>query len=94
MGRMFSGIVLAIMLIANNYIISAYYSPENFGRDLLIQKKFRCIRYYQDKNDYNKFMEKSCVSYQNDNNIFNEEKALFVHSNILISLFGTIIMLK
>lgn len=90
----FPRIAVAIMLLANNYIISAYYSPENFGHDKLIQKKYRCIRYYQDKTDYNKFMEKSCIPYQNDNHIFSEEKALYTQSNILISLFGTMIMLK
>lgn len=95
MGRTFPCVIVALMLIANNYIISAYYSPENFGHKQLVQKKFRCIRYYQDKDDYNKFMEKTCVPYQKDNNIFTEEKALYTHSNILISLFGTMmIMLK
>ena len=97
MSRTFSGVIIAMLLFANNYIISAYYSPQNFGRDMLLQKKYRCIRYYQDKDavgDYNKFMEKSCVPYQSDNNIFNERKVLYTQSNLLISVFGAMIMLK
>jgi hypothetical protein len=95
MRRTFPCVIVALMLVANNYIISAHYSPENFGNDKLVQKKFRCIRYYQDKDDYNKFMDKSCIPYQKDNSIFNDEKALYTHSNILISVFGTMmIMLK
>lgn len=91
---LFSRIVVAILFIANNYILSSYYSPDNFGLERLVQKKYRCIRYYQDKKDYNKFMEKSCTPYQKDYEQFREEKALYTQSNILISLFGTMIMFK
>lgn len=82
------GILIIAMLIVNNYIISTYYSPENFGRDKLIQKKYRCIRYYQDKDDYNKFMEKSCKPYMKDNRIFNDEKSFHEQANLIISLFA------
>lgn len=91
---LFPRVIVTILLIANNYILSSHYSPDNFGHQKLMQKKYRCIRYYEDKNDYNKFMEKSCIPYQNDFRKFNEEKTLYRQSNILISLFGTMILLK
>lgn len=91
---LFPRVIVTILLIANNYILSSYYSPYNFGHEKLIQKKYRCIRYYQDKNDYNKFMEKSCIPYKKDFQQFSEERSLYTQSNILISLFGTMIMLK
>ena len=92
--KLFPNLVVIILLIANNYMISANYTPENFGRDKLIQKKYRCIRYYQDKNDYNKLMEKTCIPYKMENDKFNEERNYYDHANILISVFGTIILLQ
>lgn len=87
-------LIILAMLVANNYIISVYYSPEKFGRDKLIQKKYRCIRYYQDTNDYNKLMERTCIPFKKENDKFSENKAFYNHANLLISVFGTIILLK
>ena len=66
--------VIVFIIAVNNYIISVNYSPDNFDRSKLLQKKFRCIRYYQDTNDYNKHLEKTCQYFKEDNEKFTNEK--------------------
>lgn len=76
----------------NNYIIATKYSPDNFDRSKLLQKKFRCIRYYQHTNDYNKHMEKTCKFYEDDNKKFMDEKEKYEQINKIATIAGLLIV--
>jgi hypothetical protein len=78
----------------NNYIISTQYSPDNFDRSKLLQKKFRCIRYFQDTNDYNKHMDKTCKNYKEDNRRFMDEKEKYEQINKIATIAGLLIVLS
>ena len=69
------------------------YIPSLFDRSKLLQKKFRCIRYYQDSNDFNKHMEKTCVRHIDDNMRFSNEKRLYKSINNVAIIVNTIAML-
>ena len=84
----FPVIIILMTILVNNYIIYTNYTPDLFGHDKLIKKSYRCIRYYQNGNDYNKYMEKSCIPYIKDNQAFSEAKSLYTQSNIILTLFG------
>lgn len=78
--KIFYYMIVVLIIAINNYIIETNYSPNNFDRTKLLQKKFRCIRNYQDTMYYNKHMEKTCKYYKNDNEIWMNKKKL--HENI------------
>lgn len=84
--------VIVFIIAMNNYVISVHYSPDTFNRTKLLQKKFRCIRYYQDTNDYNKHMEKTCVIYKDDNKKFMDEKTLYEKMNKIAMCAGLLIV--
>jgi len=84
--------VIVFIIAMNNYVISVNYSPDNFDRSMLLQKKFRCIRYYQDTNDFNKHMEKTCKNYKEDNRRFMDEKKMYEHINKIATMAGLLIV--
>lgn len=84
--------VIVIIMAMNNYVISTQYSPDNFDRSMLLQKKFRCIRYYHDTNDYNKHMEKTCKNYKEDNRRFMDEKTMYEQMNKIATMTGLFIV--
>lgn len=86
--------VIVIIMAMNNYIISTQYSPDNFDRSKLLQKKFRCIRYFQDTNDYNKHMDKTCKNYKEDNRRFMDEKEKYEQINKIATMAGLLIVLS
>lgn len=59
-------IVLYIFIVFNyqQYIINrGKYDVEHFSRKMLIQQKYRCIRYFEN-NDFDKNVEKKCQPYK------------------------------
>jgi len=84
--------VIVFIITVNNYIISTNYSPNKFDRSMLLQKKYRCIRYYQDTNDYNKNMEKTCISYKKDIDEWTKKKYMYDVINKIAILTGLLIV--
>lgn len=84
--------VIVFIIAMNNYIITTNYSPDNFDRSKLLQKKFRCIRYYQDVNDYNKHMEKTCVYFKQDHQTWMDEKRVYEQINRAATIAGMLIV--
>ena len=81
--------LLSLVLIAifSDYVFTMNYNPNNFNREMLMQKKYRCIRYFDNNGDYNKHMDKSCLSYKNDYALFNYKKKVLSIVSIVTSLF-------
>ena len=84
--------VIVFIITANNYIISTNYSPNKFDRPMLLQKKYRCIRYYQDTKDYNKHMEKTCTYYKKDNEEWTKKKYIYKVINMIAIITGLLIV--
>lgn len=92
-------VLLSAMIIAlciSNYLlISEYfneYDPDNFGIKKLLNKKYRCIRFFHDKG-IDKYTYRSCKAYEHDYGAFILEKSRYIymyyaHNLILISLFA------
>lgn len=85
--------IVSALCISNYLLIIEYYNeyvPENFAIDKLLDKKFRCIRFFYDKiND--KYAHMSCKEYHKDYIDFLLEKSRYVymfytHNVIIISL--------
>lgn len=86
--------------LSNYYLISEYmseYVPDNFNIEKLLDKKYRCIRYFDDKY-YDKFTYNKCKEYLEEYIIFKLEKSRYIYiyyayNIIIISLFGIFILL-
>ena len=93
-------IMIIILTISNYYLISEYmseYVPDNFNIHKLLNLKYRCIRYFNDKH-FDKFSHNRCKQYLEDYIIFKLEKSRYIymyygHNIILISLFSLFILL-
>jgi len=69
------------------------YNVDNFKFNKLIEKKYRCIRYYK-LGEYNKLMNKTCDTYNHEYTIFRLGEQLLINkiyiNNILLSIITII----
>lgn len=75
-------IVMMITTIINIIIITNYfykYVPSHFNHTRLLDKKYRCIRYFAEK-EYYKYMHQSCQEYNYDYIQFVIEKSRYIYS--------------
>ncbi len=94
------GAMLMMLTLSNYFLISEYmteYVPENFDIKKLLDKKYRCIRYFDEKN-YNKFTHNSCKALLHDYVDFKLEKsryiyAYYAHNSIIISIIVVFMLL-
>jgi hypothetical protein len=68
------------------------YAPENFSIHKILDKKYRCIRFFHDKDD-SPYMQKICQLYYYDYIAFSLEKSRYIfmyyaHNVIVISLIA------
>ena len=84
--------VLSILFLCD-YVVVTQYTPQSFDKSLLIDKKFRCIRYYENINDYNKHMEKTCDKFKIDYTFFNSQKIIYQNIMIITMFFGVMILI-
>lgn len=85
--------IIALFIRVNFYAVCNYnqkYATENFTRDKLLQKVYRCIRLY-DAND----VTKSCEYYKPEYTLFNNERIAYKNSYYVYNLFvmSTIIII-
>ena len=86
-------LILIIVVIICQYSIITKYTPQTFDRSLLVDKKFRCIRYFHDTNDYNKHMEKTCEMFKIDYMFFNSQKAIYENILMITAFFGIVLII-
>ncbi len=75
-------------------IIIQYYNeyvPENFSIKQLLDKQYRCIRYFNTK-QYDKFAHNSCKNHIHDYIEFQLERSKYIymyyaHNLIMVSMF-------
>ena len=87
--------MLISMCVTNYVLIMQYYDeyvPDNFSRNKILDKKYRCIRYFHN-NIQNRYGESICKAYYYDYVAFNLEKSryifmYYVHNIIVITLFA------
>ena len=84
--------VFSIMFLCD-YVVVTQYTPQIFDKSMLIDKKFRCIRYYDDTSDYNKHMEKTCEKFKIDYTFFNSQKIIYQNIMIITMFFGVMILI-
>lgn len=86
---------IVIALCASNYMmILKYYDeyvPDNFDIYKMLDIRYRCIRFFHDKNE-NSYRQKICQPYYYDYVAFNLEKSRYIymyyaHNLIVISIF-------
>lgn len=73
--------LLLMICISNNIILKTYKSefvPAYFNSEKLIQKKYRCIRYFAEK-EFDKYTQTNCISHMHDYVNFNLEKSQFLY---------------
>ena len=73
------------------------YVSENFDIKKLLEKKYRCIRYFDEKN-YDKFSHNSCKPFFYDYVEFKLEKARYIyayyaHNAIVVSIIIVFMLL-
>jgi len=72
----------------NNYMI------EHFDKSKFIEKKNRCLRYF-DRKTYDKYTNILCADYVKDYDVFqnkkNENMTMFINYNTIITLFMILI---
>ena len=72
-------IIIAICL--SNYMISTqYYSeydPKHFSFNQILDKRYRCIRYFDEK-DYDRYSHYSCKNYMHDYINFKLERSRYI----------------
>ncbi len=86
-------IMIFILCILNYFLINEYlteYVPDNFDIKKLLDKKYRCIRFFDDKRD-DRYLRATCAPYLEDYLSFKLEKSRYIilyyaHNTILISL--------
>jgi hypothetical protein len=81
---------VVLIVVLSDYVLTMNYKPRCFNREMLLQKKYRCIRYFDDTSGYNKHMEKTCLSYKNDYALFKHQKKVLSIVSIISSLFCAI----
>lgn len=71
-----------------------YLNTKTFSKNLILQKKYRCIRYFDEK-DYHKYFEKKCNEFKRDYLNFQLRRSLYfyeiIKNNIMLSFFIIII---
>lgn len=79
---MFCMIVNCILLVqfSDNYI------PENFSMNKLKTQKYRCIRYFYEK-EYDKYTEKKCSSFKNELTNFHMAKSFHIGKIVFFNVF-------
>jgi len=89
-------ILLAIVCTIFNYNHTiVYYNkfvPDNFSRSKLLNKKFSCIRYFNN-NEYYKYTEKRCQDYKYDYLLFQLQKAIHINDYVLYNIFCAILFI-
>jgi len=86
-----------IHFIVNYNNVTEYdtnYNVNNFKINKLIEKKYRCIRYYK-LGEYNKLMNKTCDIYNHEYTIFKLGEQLLINkiyiNNIILSILTIIL---
>jgi hypothetical protein len=86
--------IIIALCLSNYMIIMQYYNeyvPENFSIKQLLDKQYRCIRYFHAK-QYDKFAYNSCKKYTHDYVEFQLERSRYIymyysHNLIMVSMF-------
>jgi hypothetical protein len=79
--QIFQSIIIMILIICNYMILMEYsqqYNPDNFDKHKILDKKYRCIRYFHN-NQYNKYTDAACGSYKATYVLFISEKILYMY---------------
>lgn len=61
------------------------YVPEYFDIEKLLDKKYRCIRYFEDK-DFNTYNDKQCQPYIYHYMLFKLEKSRYIYMHYAYNL--------
>lgn len=86
--------VIIAFCISNCLFMAEYldeYSPDNFSSQKLVDKRYRCIKFFHEKR-IDKFAHTSCKSYHDDYIMFMMERSryiclIYADNAILMSLF-------
>lgn len=93
--------IFAIVICTVNYaILMEYfhnYVPEYFDVVKILDKKYRCIRYFDDR-EYDKFIDSQCQPYVYDYLLFKLEKSRYIYIHyaynfIMWGLFGLVYLI-
>ena len=89
-------IVFLAAILASNYLLVLEYQeeyvPDNFDIRKLLHQKYRCIRYFNDK-EHNKYLHQKCSDYAYDYTEFVLERSryiymFYVYNFVISGLFG------
>jgi len=80
--------VLMITVILNIIIVIKYlqeYDPDYFDNSRFYQKKYRCIRYFIEK-EFNKFAHKSCERFADEYTLFLISRYRYTYLSYLVNV--------